>query len=247
MRVRGSSDYFNNSSRTAFPAPPEPDAVDTNGVVLLSSGPERIRMGLHARRILPGLLVAVLQSLWPTPNVWAQADRPLPLPKVDVTVTYRFDKMPYGGPKKLRITYAKGGELVRVDIFRWVEAKNPSRWNIFDRSRDRLITVQAEPRTYTEGSIGSSPNPGALIGTDMRFSRQGTDTVAHAPCTDWKVEAPGQPNDQDIACVTDDGIVLRLASKRPSVASLIAIDIRYGAPQDDLFDPPKGFTRERSP
>jgi hypothetical protein len=204
-------------------------------------------MGLHARRIPAGLLVALLQSLWSTSSVGAQVDRPLSLPKADVTVTYRFDNMPYGGPRKLRITYAKGGELVRVDIFRWVEAKYPSKWNIFDRPGDRLITVEPERRAYAERSIGNNPNPGALLGADTHFSRQGTDTVAHAPCTEWKVEAPGESNDQDTACVTDDGIVLRLASKRPSVASLIAVDIHYGTPPDDLFSPPKGFPREHIP
>jgi hypothetical protein len=204
-------------------------------------------MGLHAKRMPLGLLVALLQGLWSTPSAWAQVDRPLSLPKADVTVTYRFDKMPYGGPRKLRITYAKGGELVRVDAFRWVEAKYPSVSTIFDRAGDRLISVEYERRIYTERSVGSSPNPGALISADILLSRQGTDTVAHSPCTEWKVEAPGKPNDQDTACVTDDGIVLRLASKRPSVASLIAVDIHYGASPEDLFDPPKGFTRDRSP
>jgi hypothetical protein len=204
-------------------------------------------MGLHARRMSASLLVALLQGLWSTPSAWAQVDRPLSLPKVDVTVTYRFDKMPYGGPKKLKVTYAKGGELVRVDAFRWVEAKYPSVSTIFDRPGDRLITVQVEHRSYTERSVDSSPNPGAFISADMLFSRQGTGKVANAPCTEWKVEGPGKPNDQDTACVTDDGIVLRLASKRPSVASLIAIDIHYSAPPDDLFDPPKGFIRERTP
>jgi hypothetical protein len=205
-------------------------------------------MGRQAKRMPLGLLlVALLQGLWSTPSAWAQVDRPLSLPKADVTVTYRFDKMPYGGPKKLRITYTKGGELVRVDAFRWIEAKYPTASTIFDRPGDRLIRVQPERRAYTESSVGGSPNPGALISTDILFSRQGTDTVAHAPCTEWKVEAPGKPNDQDTACVTDDGIVLRLASKRPSVASLIAIDIHYGTPPDDLFVPPKDFTRERIP
>jgi hypothetical protein len=204
-------------------------------------------MDLHAKRMSLGFLMALLQGLWSTSSTWAQMDRPLPLPKADVTVTYRFANMPYGGPKKLRITYAKSGELVRVDTFRWVEAKNPSVSIIFDRLRDRLIRVQADRRVYTESNVGISPNPGALLGADIRFSRQGTDTVAHSPCTDWKVEAPGKPNDQDTACVTDDGLVLRLASKRPSVASLMATDIHYGTPPEDLFDPPKGFTREPSP
>jgi hypothetical protein len=204
-------------------------------------------MSLHAKRISLGLLVALLQGLWSTPSTRAQMDGPLRLPKADVTVTYRFDNMPYGGPKKLRITYAKGGELVRVDTFRWIEAKYPSASVIFDRRADRLIRTQAERRVYTESNIGSSPNPGALINADMRFSRQGTDTVAHSPCTDWKVEAPGKPEDQDTACVTDDGLVLRLASKRPSVASLVATDIHYGSPSDNVFGPPNGFTRVPSP
>jgi hypothetical protein len=172
---------------------------------------------------------------------------PLRLPKADVTVTYRVDNVPYGGPKKLRITYAKGGELVRADTFLWMEAKYPSASVIFDRPADRLIRVQAERRVYTEGNIGTNPNPGALINADVRFSRQGTDMVAHSPCTDWKVEAPGKPEDQATACVTDDGLVLRVASKRTSVASLVATDIHYGSPSDNLFGTPKGFTREPSP
>jgi hypothetical protein len=204
-------------------------------------------MGLHARRTPPRLLIALLLGIWSALSAWAQLDRPPSLPKADVTITYRFNNMPYGGPKKLRIAYAKGGELVRVDAFRWIESKYPSVSTIFDRPKDRLIRVQTERRVYTESSVGSSPNPGALISPDIPFSRQGTDTVAHSSCTEWKVEAPSKPNDQDTACVTDDGIVLRLASKRASVASLIATDIHYGTPPDDLFDPPKGFNREGSP
>jgi hypothetical protein len=64
-------------------------------------------MGLYARRMLRGLLVTLLQFS----NAWAQVDHPLSLPKEDVTMTYRFDKMPYGGPQRLRITYARAVSL----------------------------------------------------------------------------------------------------------------------------------------
>lgn len=201
----------------------------------------------HARHMPPVLLVVLLQGLWSIPGAWAQSDGPLPLPKADVTVDYHFDNTPFGAPKRLRIAYAKGGSLVRVDVFRWDEAKNPSKWIIFDRSKDRLITVEAESRVYTESSIGKSPNPGSLLAADTRYSRLGTDSVAHSPCTNWKVEASGKPNDQDVACVTDDGVVLRLASKKPGVASMTAVNIHYGTPPDDLFDTPEGFKREPVP
>jgi hypothetical protein len=76
---------------------------------------------------------------------------------------------------------------------------------------------------------------------DMTFTRQGSDVVAHAPCTVWKVVVPGKADTGDTACVTDDGIVLRLSSPRESVATMTATAVHYGPTPDDAFDPPPGF------
>jgi hypothetical protein len=200
-----------------------------------------------------GLLAAFMPMLClcATPRAWAQLpDHPLLLPKNDVAVVYQLDKVPLNGPHKMTVTYTEAGERVRVDFFRWIEAKHPYQSTIFDRRADRLITVQPERRAYLAVGIGSADNPGEFIKANMsaRYLKpQGTTTVAHASCTEWVIDAHGKDNDGDTACFTDDGVLLRLASKRPSIPSLTAIDIHYGAPPDGTFDPPTGFRNEKPP
>jgi hypothetical protein len=184
------------------------------------------------------------------PGAWAQqaqADRPQVIPKSDVAVIYRFDGVAKNYPRKLQITYTKAGERVRIDYFRWFEAKYPYLTLIFDRPADRLISVQPERKVYFDRPIGDNHNPGALLSDDMTLTRLGTEVVAHAPCTVWKISVPGKEDDGGTACVTADGIVLRVSATKPTVKTLIATDIRYGAPPDDVFDPPKRFTREPLP
>ena len=97
----------------------------------------------------------------------------------------------------------RGGTRVRVDLFRWMEAKSPYQSVIFDRPENRLITVYHERWAYTDRPIGNDPNPGAFLKADLKLVPQGTDTVANTRCTVWKVDAPGKKNDRDTACITD--------------------------------------------
>ena len=70
-------------------------------------------------------LIALVSLICPAMSAWAQqADRPLPLPKSEVAVIYQIDKAT-DAPRKLQLTYSDAGERVRVDYFRWVEAKDP--------------------------------------------------------------------------------------------------------------------------
>jgi hypothetical protein len=190
--------------------------------------------------------VALLSHLWWLPDAGAQqGDRPLLLPTDDVVVTYRIDGMPMSAPHKMQITYAKDGERVRMDYFHWPETKYPFLASIFDRPANRVILVQPERKAYIDRQIGNNiNNPGALLKPNMRFTRQGSSEVAHARCTVWRVELPDKPDDGTTACVTDNGIVLRMESTKPTATTLTAMDIHYGAPPDGAFDPPVGFKRE---
>ena len=86
----------------------------------------RALMSEFGQHVLYMLLVASLLSAWSMQGVVAQqADSPPLLPKSDVAVTYRFDNMPLDGPHKLQVVYAEAGQRVRVDFFRWMEAKYP--------------------------------------------------------------------------------------------------------------------------
>jgi hypothetical protein len=174
-------------------------------------------------------------------------DHPLPFPNSDVAVIYRVDRGPADAPRKLQITYRDAGERVRVDYFRWVEAKTPYLTRIFDRPANRLITVYPERKAYTERDIGGAGNPGIFFRDNTVFKRLGNSVIAYAPCTEWGVEVPGKGEPGDTACVTDDGIALRIASANPAFVSLTAIAIHYGSPPDSFFNGPPGFRRETSP
>jgi len=205
-------------------------------------------MPANARGMLPVLLLALPPHLSWLPLAHAQqADRPLSLPRDDVAVTYRYDGAPEGSPRQMQITYADKGERVRIEYFRWPEAKVPYLALIFDRPANRLISVQPERKAYIDRQIGNHINPGALLPPNMLFTRQGTSSVAHAPCTEWTIVPPDKPDVSGTACVTGDGIVLHLASTKPTVTTLTATNIHYGAPPDGVFDPPKGFRREVEP
>lgn len=198
--------------------------------------------------LLSGLLVASLLGAWSASSARAQpVDAPLFLPKSDVAVIYRLDGITAGGPRKMQVTYTLAGQRVRIDYFRWFEAKYPYLALIYDHPADRLISVQPERRAYFERPIGSDFNPGILIPEDRVFTRLGTDTVARAPCTEWKLESRGNAETLSTACVTDDGIMLRLASVKPTVGSMTATNIRYGSPPAGLFEPPEKFTRTPAP
>ena len=196
-----------------------------------------------SRRSVAGLAIAV--CICSAAVAWAQQpDHPLLLPKNDVTVVYRFDRIGLHDYHKWQVIYSDVGQRVRHDYFRWFEATRPFVTVIYDGPANRFITIHYESRSYSERPIGNTDNPAALLKPDMHFTRLGTSIVAFAPCTDWQVQFPDTSEEQDTACVTDDGIVLRIVPSKPNVASMTATEIHFGAPPDGAFDPPARFKRE---
>jgi hypothetical protein len=190
-------------------------------------------------------LVALTASLSWAVAAWAQqSETPVLLPKSDVAVIYRFDRVGLYDYRKWQVTYGDGNQRVRFDYFRWVEAKYPFLTVIYDRPANRFITIHPETKTYSERPIGNTNNPGAFLKSDMNFTRVGTAVVAFANCTDWRVQEPGVDDEQDTACVTDDGIVLRILSSKPNVSTMTATAISYGTPPEGVFDPPAGSKLE---
>jgi hypothetical protein len=192
-----------------------------------------------------GLLPVALMCLLSPAHVEAQsADRPVLLPTRDVAAIYQVSgSVPMDGAQKLQITYTKAGERTRVDYFRWIEAKYPYMAVIFDRPADRVTAIMAERRAYVERPVAKTENPAAFLRPGMRFTRQGTATVANIACTEWKVRPADKDEDAGAACVTDDGLMLRLTAAKASDASLTAIAVVYGSPPDGVFEPPAEFER----
>jgi hypothetical protein len=199
------------------------------------------RCGWH-RTVAASLMVLAAPSL----RAAAQdADRPLLLPKRGVAVEYQVtDPHLTDGAQKLLVTYASGGDRTRVDYFRLREAKYPYASVIFDRAADHVLAVLPERRSYVERQVGKTGNPGMFLKPAMRFTRQGKATIAGLECTEWKIRPPASDQDGGSACVTDDGVALRLTSAGNSQLSLVATVVAYGAPPEGVFVPPPDFSRE---
>jgi hypothetical protein len=167
------------------------------------------------------------------------ADLPVLAPTKDVVVTYKLTGAArQNGAPKMQVTYASQGR-VRLDFFRYVEAKVPVASLIFDPPANVVTTVLLEKHGYLRRDVGTLVSPAAPLNDKMGFKRQGAATVAGLPCTDWDVSNGTAA--QGTACVTDDGVVLRMTRTKPD-GVMEALGVQYGAVPAGTFTPPADFT-----
>jgi hypothetical protein len=176
-------------------------------------------------------------------------DHPVLLPTRDVAIIYRLPGDDMGkSAQKMQATFAEGSNKIRYDFFRFTEAKYPfSSW-IFDRAAERLIVVMPESRQYETQPYPTGPTPGGLLSSDMGFKKQQLTAVAGQPCADWAVTSSNPKVNGTVACITDDGVLLRLTSpdaKDPP--QLLAQNVHYATAPSQFFAPPPGFMRSKPP
>ena len=179
-----------------------------------------------------------------TSPVLAQ-DRPPLVPTRDVGVIYKLSTSSMDhSAQKLQATYVDGGQKIRLDFFRFAESKYPFATWIYNGALDRLIVVRPEKREYVEQKQFKGLIPGAWLTSDMTFEKQRIVAVAGQPCTNWAIKSAEPKVNGAIACVTDDGVVLRLTSPDTSAPpELEAVTVKYGSPPDNVFAPPSDFMR----
>lgn len=167
------------------------------------------------------------------------ADGPVLAPTRDVAVIYKLSgSSQMQGSQKLQVTYGERGR-VRMDFFRFTEAKYPFASLLFDPPSDRVMTLLPERHGYLERDVDHLPNPGAFLSDKMTFAQLGKATIADVACTDWHVT--NGANFDGTACVTDDGVVLRATRTKPLIGEMLATTVQYATPPADVFEPPAGF------
>jgi hypothetical protein len=169
-------------------------------------------------------------------TIAAQAqDAPTPLPTRDVAVTYRITDA--GREEKARYTFAAQSQRVRLDLFAFPQATIPYSTIIYDRPGGRFLTlVYAQGAAYPN-TAAHVVNPGALLTPGLQYTREGSTTVLDMSCTDWQFsDASGA---QGTACVTEDGVVLRLNRSGKRAVAMEAVKVEYGAQPDKLFVLPR--------
>jgi hypothetical protein len=175
-------------------------------------------------------------------------DRPQLLPTRDVAIIYSLPGGDMGGSaQKLQASYADSGRRIRLDFFRFSEAKVPFVTWIYDANRDRLTKVLPEQREYTVQDSPGRPAPGEFLTSEMHFEKQRTAAVAGQPCTNWSIKSSDPVANGTVACITDEGVLLRMAVPDQSVPPvMVARAVQYGTLAEGLFSPPPGFMRSRS-
>ena len=163
----------------------------------------------------------------------AAAERPVLRPNRDVDVTYALDAGD-GAPVHERLRWAAAAQQLRVD------PPAPGLYVIIDFAARRMSTVRLAERTVIEmaapDNVTGMPDSAAAAAV-----RQGADTVAGLPCTDWDMAdaAGGMAR----LCLTDDGVLLRARADGRTLLS--AESVRYGPLDAELFRVPAGYARQR--
>jgi hypothetical protein len=172
------------------------------------------------------------------PGLQARAEeRPALAPTRDVTVTYQLtgiSKQP--GATSMRVAYANNDQRIRLDFFAFATATSPFSSVIFDAPANQVITLVYEQQKYYILPATGRANPGLLLSDKMSYVRQGDETVAGLPCTDWRIS--NGPTIAGSACVTADGVVLRAVRTQPNPGTMDASAVTYGTPPEGTFKPP---------
>ena len=161
------------------------------------------------------------------------ADAPLIVPTRDVDVTYQTDQ---GGQRlQQRLHWDAKDQFMRVD------SPSPGLWMLIEYRNRRVFVVSDPQKSIVETNATAGPLPGQPGG--VNFTRRGTDQVAGVPCTDWEaMDTQGQPT---VACITDDGVMLR--AMRGRTVLLQAQRVAYGPQDPALFRLPDGYARIQGP
>jgi hypothetical protein len=135
------------------------------------------------------------------------------------------------------------GDTVLTERMRWQAATQRQRVDppteglfiVIDYRQGRMHTVRTSDRLVLDMAAPPAATP---PGGDGAYRRQGEDRVAGLACTDW--EATATDGRSTVACITEDGVLLRASAGGRTLLSAVSVDY---APQDSgLFAVPEGFT-----
>ena len=179
----------------------------------------------------PTLALALLAGL-ATPAL-AQ-ERPPMTPTRDVALTYH---MLGPRPGALHMSLQAGTGLSRV--------QGPSQhgYVIVDRTAKQMTLVMTEKQIYMVVPIPAGQQRSPELDPTARFTRRGTDTVAGVACTVWDYSGEHATG---TACITDDGVMLRVQDSA-SHHGMEAAEVTYAPQPDADFRPPSGFTKQDVP
>ena len=174
------------------------------------------------------------------------ASRPPATPTRDVDVTYQTPTASPADPRQDNATPPPFRQRMR-----WLQAASRMRvdpgaggiYMLTDYRAHTLAIVNLAGRQVLDlpAPAGTSLAPGGS--DDVRFTRLGDETVAGLGCTDWRMTSPR--GEALLACITADGVMLRLSNGARVVAE--AVSVAYAAQDPPQFTVPDGYRHVSRP
>ncbi|HZF76909.1 MAG TPA: hypothetical protein VE033_13870 [Acetobacteraceae bacterium] len=182
-------------------------------------------------------LIAALGLLATFPA--AAQDRPPAMPTRDVAVTYKVEDSP---PTVDSVAWLAAEGRIRMEG----RALTQRMVHLIDTRGGGVTVVSERDRNYHElGRVAEvMTQDHVLVRPNVKLAREGADTVAGVACTVWRIEAPdAAPEDARRACITADGVPLRLVEGTGSDANTIylATRVTYGPQDPARFRVPAGY------
>lgn len=166
------------------------------------------------RRIL---LAAIAAS-----PAWADAP-PSMTPTRDVDVDYAM-----AGGLRQHMQWDVANQLLRVD------PPGGGLYMLVDYRRDRMLLVSPARHSFTQVA-GAAPLP--TPGSDTKWQRGTSETVAGLPCTNWLTR--DTTGNQVALCLTTDGVLLR--ARAPTGILVQAEQVTYRAADPLAFKVPPDY------
>lgn len=155
------------------------------------------------------------------------------IPTHDISGTYLVTGQQ--GPKLMKVAYSKSANTLRID------PPGGQAYILYDFStKDGKMVLPQMQRYMDRPEMANRADAieGKADGDDVTITKAGTETIAGHECTDYTA-ANKTKNTSATLCVTDDGVLLKLASAN---GSAVAQTISYGTVPPASVQVPAGYT-----
>lgn len=170
----------------------------------------------------------------------AAQERPPAMPTRDVAVSYKVDDAP---PTVDTVAWLASEGRIRTEGKSLINRVA----HLIDTRGGGVVVVVDADRTFQD--LGKEA---AVMTRDIlpvqpaaKLTKEGADSVAGHPCTVWRIEPEGEgdPDEARRACVTADGVPLRLLEGSGAEASTlyVATRVAYGPQDPARFRVPAGY------
>jgi hypothetical protein len=167
-------------------------------------------------------------------------ERPPAMPTRDVAVSYKVDDAP---PTVDTVAWLASEGRIRTEGKSLI---NRVAHLIDTRGGGVVVVVDADRTFHDLGRVAAVMTRDILpVQPAAKLTKEGADSVAGHPCTVWRIEPEGEgdPDGARRACVTADGVPLRLVEGSGADASTlyVATSVAYGPQDPARFRIPAGY------